>query len=892
MRNNTPLPALDEQTVNRALESVDRGLKDSPLLEGLGLDSTSYQKPFFVYKQAVLDVLHDGHEDRAQRLKRLGKTTFRSTYSKETLQQIYQDRGLKGVASALKYGFYGHVASENLSASDLTRQDELADLRYPNEWFPATRAVQRTVHLHVGPTNSGKTYHALKRLEQAESGVYAGPLRLLAHEVYTRLNAKGKRCLLITGEEKRSPDETLAGDISSCTVEMVPLNKTMDVAVIDEIQMMGSRDRGWAWTQAFLGLKAKELHVCGEERSVPLIRELAASVGDKLEIHRYERLSPLKVMNRSLNGKLKNLEKGDCVVSFSVFGIHTLRQEIEKVKGKKVAVVYGSLPPETRAQQARLFNDPDSDYDFLVASDAIGMGLNLSIKRIIFESTSKRRGRGGGMSPLTVAEVKQIAGRAGRYRTVDQDIKDKRSEGEQPAIHVGAEDGDKGHSQDELGLQNGSVSSRAPPTRLSSANVGYVTTLEQSDFPFLQDCMESDPEPITSAGILPPGPIIEHFTRYFPPGTPFSYIMLRLHEIAKLHTRFHLCELQDHLVIADAIQSVKDLTTADRIMFCAAPVPTRGGDVTEGKLLRAFAKCVEQQRGGGLLDIEELPLEVLDKKPSTSREYLRELESLHKGIILYLWLGYRFTGVFNTQALALHVKGLVEAAIEKALAEYSFSMDARRKLRARQEQAMMRQLIGHASSDSGSTEDAEAQFHTSEVTASDGQGEPERPGNPEKRRDSGLGLAADGPAGVEDLMIDAERQSNVYNEAKSFAESRAAQRQNMAQLGDEDHNSHVDRDIGDRVALEVDERTNGSGVGQTSELYDSEVDEELDEGLEDLRDSVSQSSIAPDEQIRSPVSNDMTTSSARTGKDPSETIRLLDHREHDGPHIQDQMPSR
>ena len=377
LRGSVDQDPVDESTVDKSLSSVEHELKDSPLLDGLGLDSSSYQKRFFGYRQAVLDVFRKDYNGRGQKRREPGDAAFKSTYSKETLQQIYKDGGPKSLESALKYGFYGHVASSKFSISDLSHQKELADLRYPSEWFPATRTMHRTVHLHVGPTNSGKTYHALKRLEAAESGVYAGPLRLLAHEVYTRLNAKGKRCLLITGEERRSPDETMSGNLSSCTVEMVPLNRTCDVAVIDEIQMMGSRDRGWAWTQAFLGLKAKELHVCGEERSIPLVRELAASVGDKLEIHRYERLSPLQVMDNSLSGRLRKLEKGDCVVSFSVMAIHALRQAIEKQTGRKVAIVYGSLPPETRAQQARLFNDPNNEYDILVASDAIGMGLNL-----------------------------------------------------------------------------------------------------------------------------------------------------------------------------------------------------------------------------------------------------------------------------------------------------------------------------------------------------------------------------------------------------------------------------------------------------------------------------------------------------------------------------------
>ena len=293
-----------------------------------------------------------------------------------SLRQAFVSNGESGVDTQLKYSYQGLLASRKFSKVDIENQEKLADLRYPVEWYPATRAVQRKIVLHVGPTNSGKTYHALKRLEEADTGIYAGPLRLLAHEVYTRLNARGKPCDLITGDEK-VVQEGDGAHMKSCTVEMVPLNTDVDVAVVDEIQMLGHKERGWAWTQALLGLKAKEIHLCGEERSVPLIRELAASMGDELDIHTYKRLSPLKTMSTSLRGRLIDLKKGDCVVVFSRVGIHAMKKDIESITQKRVAVVYGSLPPEIRAQQAKLFNDPDNDYDILVASDAIGMGLNL-----------------------------------------------------------------------------------------------------------------------------------------------------------------------------------------------------------------------------------------------------------------------------------------------------------------------------------------------------------------------------------------------------------------------------------------------------------------------------------------------------------------------------------
>ncbi|KAI4833562.1 P-loop containing nucleoside triphosphate hydrolase protein, partial [Aureobasidium sp. EXF-8845] len=467
----------------------------------------------------------------------------------QALRDSWFERGLNGLHDRIKYGFYNHVTSARFTSSDIRNQMALADLRYPTEWYPATRTMHRTIHLHVGPTNSGKTYHALQRLEQAETGVYAGPLRLLAHEVFTRLNAKGKQCMLITGEEKRAPDDSLAANITSCTVEMMPLNKDVDVAVIDEIQMIGNADRGWAWTQAVLGVKAREVHLCGETRTVPLIRELCASLGEKLIVHEYERLSPLQMADKSLQGNLKKLRKGDCIVSFSVMGIHALRKQIEQSTGRKVATVYGSLPPETRAQQARLFNDPDNDYDFLVASDAIGMGLNLSIKRVIFESSSKFDGFR--QRTLVTPDIKQIAGRAGRYKSayqankaseeaVTQALAEAKADSEPEKVTItetSVEDPAPVEASSQgMPATDVDSSSQTPTIEEASAKsqdstLGLVTTLEDFDFPVIAKAMKEEPEPIRSAGIFPPAPIVERFASYFPPDTPFSYILMRLHEL-------------------------------------------------------------------------------------------------------------------------------------------------------------------------------------------------------------------------------------------------------------------------------------------------------------------------------------------------------------------------
>jgi ATP-dependent RNA helicase SUPV3L1/SUV3 len=512
--------------------------------------------------------------------------------------------------------------------------------------------------------------------------------------------------MLITGEEKRAPDDSLAANITSCTVEMMPLNKDVDVAVIDEIQMIGNADRGWAWTQAVLGVKAREVHLCGETRTVPLIRELCASLGEKLIVHEYERLSPLQMADKSLQGNLKKLRKGDCIVSFSVMGIHALRKQIEQSTGRKVATVYGSLPPETRAQQARLFNDPDNDYDFLVASDAIGMGLNLSIKRVIFESSSKFDGFR--QRTLVTPDIKQIAGRAGRYKSayqankaseeaVTQALAEAKADSEPEKVTItetSVEDPAPVEASSQgMPATDVDSSSQTPTIEEASAKsqdstLGLVTTLEDFDFPVIAKAMKEEPEPIRSAGIFPPAPIVERFASYFPPDTPFSYILMRLHELSQMHSRFHLCGLRDQLWIADLIEPIQGLTVTDRNILCACPASKSDKDLIS-RLMPALARCIEQQGGGALYEIEEMPLEVLELEMSPNRDYLRKLEQLHKAIVSYLWLSYRFAGIFSTRPLAFHVKGLVEEKIEHVLHQFSFTESQRRKIKAAREKSLM-----------------------------------------------------------------------------------------------------------------------------------------------------------------------------------------------------------
>ncbi|ASS97093.1 helicase-related protein [Peribacillus simplex] len=261
--------------------------------------------------------------------------------------------------------------------------------------------------LHIGETNTGKTHKALEKMKEAESGLYLAPLRLLALEVFDKLNADGVPCSLKTGEEEKAVEG--AKHVSS-TVEMFHEKDYHEVIVIDEAQMIADKDRGFSWFRAITQANAKEVHIIGSKNIKMMLLNLLNEAD--LELHEYRREIPLEVEQREFG--LKYTKKGDALICFS------RRQVLEtasrlKESGHNVSMIYGSMPPENRKRQIELFNRGETSV--VVATDAIGMGLNLPIRRIVFLENEKfdgtRRRR------LTSQEVKQIAGRAGRKGIYD-----------------------------------------------------------------------------------------------------------------------------------------------------------------------------------------------------------------------------------------------------------------------------------------------------------------------------------------------------------------------------------------------------------------------------------------------------------------------------------------
>lgn len=332
-------------------------------------------------------------------LKELGYTFEINKYIRDKeYKEILRTRGLLMTIQALeeKSDFVSPMVEEIL---------EKITFLHPREEFKHVRAIKRHFVIHSGATNSGKTYRAIEKLKQAKSGLYLAPIRLLALETQEKLLALGVPCNLMTGEnEVKMPH----AQHQSSTIEMAGLHQEVDVAVIDEMQMIEDAKRGNAWLRAIFGLRAKEVHLCGSPHAVSFIIGLIKECGDTYEVHEYERQTEL-VFEEEEFVYPESIRKGDALIAFSKGKVISVANELRE-EGYKVSMIYGKLPPDARKKQVEMFLSGQTDV--IVATDSIGIGLNLPIQRVVFLQTKKFDGKVE--RPLSVQEVKQIAGRAGR----------------------------------------------------------------------------------------------------------------------------------------------------------------------------------------------------------------------------------------------------------------------------------------------------------------------------------------------------------------------------------------------------------------------------------------------------------------------------------------------
>ena len=256
----------------------------------------------------------------------------------------------------------------------------------------------------LGPTNTGKTHYALERMWAHESGVFGCPLRLLARELYERtVAARGvDSAALITGEERIMP---AGARYRICTVEAMPRDTDAAFVAIDEVQLMADRERGHVFTDRVLHLRGRyETLLLGAETVRPLLRAL---LGERLRFMTRPRFSQLRYVGVQ---KLQHMPRRSAVIAFSTEEVYALAELLRRHRGG-TAVITGALSPRARNAQAELFRN--GEVDFLAATDAVGMGLNLDVAHVVFAAAEKFDG--DAPRRLRDDELAQIAGRAGRY---------------------------------------------------------------------------------------------------------------------------------------------------------------------------------------------------------------------------------------------------------------------------------------------------------------------------------------------------------------------------------------------------------------------------------------------------------------------------------------------
>ena len=256
----------------------------------------------------------------------------------------------------------------------------------------------------LGPTNTGKTHEAIEKMLEFESGIFGLPLRLLAREVYEKCVKKIglNKVALITGEEKIIPN---SADFFICTVESMPKDKAVDFVAIDEIQMCADNERGHVFTDRLLYARGKKLTMfLGSQ----IMKNIIYNLVDGVEFVKKERFSRLSYSGYK---KISRLDNKTAIIAFSIEEVYAIAELVRRQKGG-AAVIMGSLSPKTRNSQVELYQSGDVDY--LVATDAIGMGLNMDIDQIYFSNLKKFDGKK--TRRLNLVEMSQIAGRAGRYK--------------------------------------------------------------------------------------------------------------------------------------------------------------------------------------------------------------------------------------------------------------------------------------------------------------------------------------------------------------------------------------------------------------------------------------------------------------------------------------------
>uniref|UniRef100_A0A8R1E4X8 RNA helicase n=1 Tax=Caenorhabditis japonica TaxID=281687 RepID=A0A8R1E4X8_CAEJA len=393
---------------------------------------------------------------------------------------------------------------------------------------------------------------------------------------------------------------------------MLSTQMRVEVAVIDEIQMLRDEQRGWAWTRALLGAAADEIHLCGEPAAIDIVKKLLEPIGESVEVRFYERKSPLAIADKAIES-YNNIEPGDCVVCFSKRSIFFNSKKLEE-NGIKPAVIYGDLPPGTKLAQAAKFNDPDDPCNVLVATDAIGMGLNLNIRRVIFNTCTRQS------ELLPTYAALQIAGRAGRFGT-------------------------------------------------AYAN-GVATTMRKEDLSTLKAILSEKVEPISNVGIAPTYDQIETFSFHLPQAS-FVRLLDLFVSVCSISDHFFICTVYDMRELAVLIDQIP-LPLKVRYTFCTSPLNT-----DDKRTAAAFVKMARRFSTGQALTYEWLT-DMLEwpPKPATNVTELSFLEQTYEILDQYMWLSMRFPDMLPDEPRAREASKQLDTMIQEGVESFMSLLSA------------------------------------------------------------------------------------------------------------------------------------------------------------------------------------------------------------------------
>ena len=515
--------------------------------------------------------------------------------------------------------------SQQLRRIEEERAQELVRLKDYPQAFPLARSLQRAIHFRLGPTNSGKTHDALEALKKAASGVYLAPLRLLAMEIRDRLVAQGIPCNLLTGEEH---DRMEGARHTACTVEMMNPEQEVEVAVIDEIQMLQDPARGWAWTSALVGAPARDVYVCGADTVHRRCVEVLEAIGERHETVFLQRKTPLVVEDAPVGSRRGRkhadggLQPGDAVIAFSRKDVLTLSARYRE-QGLSVATIYGALAPEVRRTESERF--ASGEADIVVATDAIGMGLNLPIRRVVFSTVHKYDGVE--TRPLNAAEVQQIAGRAGRFGMHDE---------------------------------------------------GRVTTLDRDDLPHVRRMLAEPQAKMRSALEIAPSPWhVDALSQLLGTRQVAPILTYFASRIAAKGSLFETAGLEDQVGLARVVDRMAGrLSLADKFTFSCAPI-THDKD----NELAYFESCLLAYVRGRTQPLPSAPGWLEEGHPG----FLEDAEFLSKDVSLYAWLSYKFPAVYPDGEAVPELRTRLSRYIERELLRQNgFGMTSKEAFRSRQ----------------------------------------------------------------------------------------------------------------------------------------------------------------------------------------------------------------